>query len=693
MSKIPHSWLAVTVMMFQVMAVDAATEKFLLASDGQPKAKIIIPAKPCPATKQAAKILATYLQRITGAKFAIASGDGKSGIAVGMAKEFPALSADPALKIRERFAPTDLATKQSYILRSHKNGVQIIAASEIGVLYGTWDFLYRLGYRQFFPTQDWEIIPRNSQPVIAVDDFEKPDFIARRIAGSVTQDWCERNRTSFDYSWKTKPRPYIPLCWQKTLIQNQHNWGSIIDHSQKEFDAHPEYYGLVEVEQKEAVPAAPKIGEDKKDPDQELEEELANNQKDSDKEKKVKMVKRRLSTKLCVSNPGVRRAAIRYVIDYFKQHPDAPSVSLEPTDGGGWCLCAKCAKIGSPSDRVALLANTVAKALEQDFPDKYIGVLAYYTHSDPPKCKLHPRVCVSLATALSGKKSMQERLREWSKVCHNLGVYEYLSVGEWHLGLPTKSLISNIPRLTELIPFYYHHGVRFFTGQAAGGAWGGHGFGYYYLSRLLWDVDEAQRVDEIRNDFLRKAFGPAAEIMREYYEVIDASHAKPGSAEFFLGQTQKMYAVLRKAKKAADTPAIQKRLNDLVLYTRYAELYALYARAKRNKDREQWQIFCRLRRFVERIKDRGMIEWINYALNANKVELRPEPEKKPGDLGLEDRKTVAFVDRPISEKYIMKILNGKANDWPKPDDKKILKSNSDKLLDELNQLGGDDDDD
>ena len=376
---------------------------------------------------------------------------------------------------------------------------------------------------------------------------------------------------------------------------------------------------------------------------------------------------RRASSKLCVSNPGVRRAAARYALHYFKESPKTPSVSFEPTDGSGWCECEECAKVGPPSERVALLANHAAKALEAEFPDKYLGILAYHLHADPPTRRLHPRVAVSLATALSGRTPLSERLAGWAKVCENLGVYEYLSVMEWHLGLPAKSLVANLPALKKKIPDYHEKNVRFFTGQATGGAWGGHGLGYYVLGRLLWDVDEAERIPAVVDDFLEKAFGAAAEPMREYYHVIDGSQAKGGSGAFFLDRAGRMYAALRAAKKATTDRAVHRRLNQLVLYTRYVELFGHEAEARRT-DRHFPEL-VRLVRFAYRIRNEGIVGAYGmtraYLNSAKKVLVRSEVLemrwKKEKESSLEEPEPlVHYVDRPITEEDIQAILHGKA---------------------------------
>ena len=43
---------------------------------------------------------------------------------------------------------------------------------------------------------------------------------------------------------------------------------------------------------------------------------------------------------------------------------DADSVSVDPSDGLGWCECEACAAMGSISDRAVTLANAVAQGLE-----------------------------------------------------------------------------------------------------------------------------------------------------------------------------------------------------------------------------------------------------------------------------------------------------------------------------------------
>lgn len=649
----------------------AAAERFVLAQGGGAAAAIVVGEKPCAASTNMAVTLRDMLARITGVTFVITNGDGTAGLAVGMASEFPALANEPALKLAERFGPTDLSTRQGYVLRTHSRGVQLLGASELGAVYAVWDFLYRLGYRQFFPDPAWEIVPHQPELAVSLDEFQKPDYILRFIAGSATPDWFLRNRMNPVLGWKEATAlPYLPERWTGSMVQSQHNWGAIIEYAKAEFAAHPEYLGLVTIPVDPTVALAPtnmaasSLDELIKGADlpAELVAALATN------EPAVTTRQVRASSKLCVSNPRVRELAALYALAYFEKNPDKPSVSLEPSDGSGWCECGACSNVGPPSERVALMANSVAEALEKTFPEKYVGILAYHLHADPPVRKLHPRVAVSLATGLSGRTPLAERLAGWAKVSENLGVYEYLSVVEWHLGLPAKSLAGNVPRLAETIPSYYRQHVRFYTGQAGGAAWGAHGLGYILTSRLLWDTSAAEHVQEIVDDFLVKAFEEAAEPMREYYRVIDGSQQQPGSFEFFLGRAKLMYAALKEARHATKNPAVRERIDRLVLYTRFVELYALQGLAKGG---DRWPARCRFVRHAYRMREKGMVGFgvvSGFMDGMKSVELYPVRRKTDRAVALlESDEVDRGVDAPFQEAEIVAMLEGTCKD-PVPEE-------------------------
>src|SRR4051812_24512758 len=62
-----------------------------LAADHRASMPIIVAPGASVETKKHAATLASYLEKITGAKFEVQEGDGSTGIAVGSASDFPAL--------------------------------------------------------------------------------------------------------------------------------------------------------------------------------------------------------------------------------------------------------------------------------------------------------------------------------------------------------------------------------------------------------------------------------------------------------------------------------------------------------------------------------------------------------------------------------------------------------------------------
>jgi hypothetical protein len=118
-------------------------------------------------------------------------------------------------------------------------------------------------------------------------------------------------------------------------------------------------------------------------------------------------------------------------------------------------------------------------------------------------------------------------------------------------------------------------GIRFYDAES-GDCWGPAGLGYYIASRVLWDVKEAERVDEIVEDFLTKSFGAAKATMGEFYQLINNDSQRRSPSDI----VGRMYRHLDAARRATDDPAVKRRVDDLILYTRYVELYYAHANGR-----------------------------------------------------------------------------------------------------------------
>lgn len=492
----------------------AAAEPVSLTKDGKAQLPVTIAKDASDRVRKAAQTLASYLERISGAKFEIATGDGNTGIVVGR----------PMLPFKQLWNDKDPTQSEDYLLRSHAKGLYVLGASDRAVEHAVWDLLYRLGHRQFFPGENWEVIPKSPTLSIAVDVKEHPAYYARRIwygfgaarwAAQPYAEWCARNRAVSGIA-----------------ISSGHAYDGIIHRNQAEFKKHPEYYGLLNG--------------------------------------------KRTSSKICISNPGLRTLVIDDALAHFAKDPSSQSVSVDPSDGGGWCECADCKKLGSITDRAVFLANEVAAAVEAKYPDKYVGMYAYSQHSPPPSIKVHPRVVINVATSfITGGYTVDQLLDGWQKQGATVGIREYYSVHPWDRDLPGRARGANPNYLKTTIPHFHAKGARFLSAESSDN-WGCNGLGYYLAARILWDLREADRIDALKADFLDKAFGPARGPMAEFYRRIDAAN-RPLLSDDLVGR---LYLLLKDARTKTDDPKILARISDLVLYTRYLEHWSDYANAQ-----------------------------------------------------------------------------------------------------------------
>ena len=515
-SAVPATGLILGVLLAAAFSL-AAAPAVQLARDGTAHHSVTTAAQASPRVQAAAKTLAEMLGKISGAKFQTTTGDGQRGLAVGRAGDFPGVN------LPLKSDPKDPTLREDYVLRSHANGIWLVGNTDFAVEHAVWDFLHRLGYRQFFPGPHWEIIPTQRELSLAVDVTEHPSYYARRIwygfgpwdyAAAPYADWCAKNRATSGIA-----------------LNSGHAYDGILNRNHVEFHAHAEYLGLQNGE--------------------------------------------RRTSKFCISNPGLRRLVVADALAQFAKNPDADSVSLDPSDGGGWCECAPCQAMGSVPDRALTLANEAAAAVTAKYGDKFIGMYAYSQHSPPPNIAAHPRVVISIATAfITGGFSVDQLIDGWQQRAKVLGIREYYSVNTWDRDLPGAARGGRIQYLKTSIPHFHERGARFLSAESSDN-WGPNGLGYYLAARLLWDVREAGDADALVADFLDRSFGPVRQPMAEFYKLLTAEKRPPLSDDL----VGRLYRRLDEARRGTTDAAIHARLADLTLYTRYVELWLDYSTA------------------------------------------------------------------------------------------------------------------
>lgn len=452
------------------------------------------------------------------------------------------------IHLRVSAAAHPITEREDYTIRTERDRLVILGNTPQAVEHGAWDLLHRIGFRQFFPGKTWEIVPHKPTLSIDLNVTESPDYHARRIwAGfgnlkerdAVHDEWCRRNRATSGIALNTG-----------------HAYDGILKRHEAEFTAHPEFLALVQG--------------------------------------------RRQKPKFCIANEDLRRLVARDALEQFAKDPTLDSISCDPSDGGGWCECGECAKIGSVSDRALLLANDVAEAVQMQHPGRLIGMYAYNEHSPPPAIQAHPQVVISVATGfIRGGYTVEQLLSGWQTKAKTLGIREYYSVNTWDRDLPGAARGGNLEYLRTTLPHFHQRGARFISAEASDN-FGPNGLGYYAASRMMWDVKEAQNLDALIADFLDKSFGPARAPMAKFYALLDGTKRQALSDDL-LGR---MHRLLEEARALTSDAVIRARLDDLTLYAHYCSLYFDYSSAS---GAERQAAFEALLRFAWRIRHTGMV--------------------------------------------------------------------------------------
>jgi len=502
-----------------------------LCADRKVLLPISIQATSSPKTKNAAENLAAYLQKISGAPFQVQTSVMGKSIRVGTADDFP--------EYKSTFGFSDALNNEDYLLRSDENGVAIIGATERGVEHAVWDFLYRLGYRQFFPGPNWEIIPSLNAIEANLNIREHPTFFWRSIfcdAPTWKPDWTlpqlKPYRAQLQQEWDHWAQ--ANRMGGAITVNSQHSDRAVIASAKTEFAQHPEYFALVNGQRRNKASYL----------------------------------------QFCYSNPAVQQILVNYALQFFAEHPEADCVSIEPGDTNKWCECDQCRAMGSPSDRIAKIANIVIKAVRAQYPQKFVSFYAYSNHSDPPTIKLEPGIIVPATTALTqGKiKSFDERLAGWRDAGALGGVRDYYSIFWFDNGTPHGSFAARVDEMPDKLSHYHQLGIRMFTTES-NNAWGANGLGHYLTARLLWNIDDAKNADMLMDDFIDRCFGSARLPMKKFFGMLTGAYQTPVPIfdRHYVGE---LYRLLDEAYKSTFDSNVKKRLDDLTIHVRYLELYA-----------------------------------------------------------------------------------------------------------------------
>jgi hypothetical protein len=473
--------LALALAFFGLEVPGASGAELRLAHGGKTDYVILYDPQASAPEMHAARELAQWLERVTGAVFPVQVADGRvprRAILVGPGQAAEAL-----------FPAASLARLDAEGICIQTRGQRLLLAGgrPRGTLYAVSRFLQQqAGVRWWTPWAE-DVPVRRTLEIPELRQQEKPAFEARDPFWYVAFDpeWAVRN---FSNSQSARiPEGLGGAVRYRGFV---HTFYPLVP-PERHFADHPEWFSL------------------------------------------VKGQRTTNHAQLCLTQPALRQHVVAEVKRWLRESPEATIVSVSQNDWHGACECDGCRAVdeaeGSPAGSLLAFVNFVAEQIEPEFPHVAIDTLAYqYTRKPPRTLRPRPNVIVRLCSIECNFRepldhpsnaSFADDIRGWSKICNRLYVWDY-TTDFAHYVQPHPNWFVLGPNLRF---FQQHHVVGMFEQ----GAYQSHGsemaeLRAWVLAQLLWNprMDDRALIDE----FLKGYYGTnAAPFIRQYLDLMHVS--------------------------------------------------------------------------------------------------------------------------------------------------------------------------
>jgi len=244
------------------------------------------------------------------------------------------------------------------------------------------------------------------------------------------------------------------------------------------------------------------------------------------------------------------------------------------------------------SDLVFQFNNRVAEQVSRSFPDRYLGVLAYYWCEAVPTIWVHPQIVPYLTADRSqgyDRQWWQEETRlqlAWAaKGTKRIGLYDYLDGAGFLIPrLHTRLIAEYLPRARRL-------GFTDYYGESSPN-WGLDGPQQWLVAQLIAQPDAS--ASGLLDEYYTRFFGEAAAPMRQFFgRCEDLWMAQPPPADWlkhYRSETQavlfpssecvKLRAMLAQARALAKGENIRQRVEFVSAAFGVTERFVAFCEAK-----------------------------------------------------------------------------------------------------------------
>lgn len=494
---------------------------------------IHLPQHPTATEQFAAEQLQYYVREIIGKTYSISTNSHTSGQS--LVFEVGQTPANKPLKSQFEKGLTSRGP-DSYCVKVDADAVHLIGGSDRGTLYAVYAFLESQGCRWYSPWEMDQIVPkRDALDLQLRESLHVPTFVQRDVGHAVPLgvslevfiDWMVKNRLNNNFAArdyhlvKTYPAGSEKrkawqvrgdhLRWQWIC----HNFAWFFKDIDNTFDERPEYFSLYN---NRRIPVGT----------QEHRSYGGGN--------------------LCTTNLDVIQIAADFASDWFDRHPTGSIVPMWPSDGAiKWCECDNCRALGgenfksgeqgSMSRRLITFVNAVARKVAMKHPDRLLLLPAYANYvlpvADLPIEKnvmvqycFHADYAHGPLQSLYNTDAVNE-MKQWAaKVPGRFGVWEYFLIGDHRQTNPVPVTLPLIYRVRDTVRFFQSIGTRYYFTQSTSAYHSYNTLLYYALARYL--NDPSLDADTLIRDYCKNMFGPASQIMSQYYIDLEKAVADSG---------------------------------------------------------------------------------------------------------------------------------------------------------------------
>jgi hypothetical protein len=449
--------------------------EYTLFDQGKTDYKIVLATEASESERWAAKELQQALHKIGGVSIAVIDEtqlyDGPT-IHIGVQRAMT----------RETDLQEPARTDESFIYTNKGKDIWIVGGRERGTLYGVMAFLENeLGVRWYTP--EVSVFPRREEVHFTrLYCQESPGIRVRNDFYFEAFDpiWAAHNRVNGAMTHREQPGG-VEGYW------SVHTFYRFMP-PEEFFDEHPEYFSLIDGE---------RIHE---------------------------------RAQLCLSHPDVLDIITQRLKQTMRENPQYLIYSVSQNDWGNPCQCKECQAVveqeKSEAGPVIKFVNRVAERIEDEFPDKYVGTLAYTYTRQPcknfkPRHNVVVRLCSIECCFAHDFKSCPENqaflqdLQGWAAIAPHLYIWDYV-VNFSHYIMPYPNfnvLKSNIQTFQENKAIGIMEQAAY---QSRGGEFSE--LRAFVLAKLLWNPKAD--VDSLVADFMVGYYGRSGVYVQEYFDLL-----------------------------------------------------------------------------------------------------------------------------------------------------------------------------